>query len=477
MRRNRNTKILATLGPASESLEVIERLFLAGADVFRLNFSHGTHENKKQIYKIIRQLEAKYHRPIGILADLQGPKLRIGTFKDGPIAISEGHELTFHLDEVEGDAHNVTLPHPEIFAAVEAGAMLFMDDGNVRVRITKSEPRKLTTEVVAGTKLSDRKGVNVPDTVLPLSAITPKDREDLVYALELGVDWVALSFVQQAADLHEARALIGGKAQLMAKIEKPSAVRHLKDIVDASDGVMVARGDLGVEMPPETVPAWQKEIIRACRMSGKPVVVATQMLESMISSPTPTRAEASDVATAVFDGADAVMLSAESAAGSYPAEAVSVMNRIIRQTEQGRFYRPAIEALNEEFEDEFRPGALDKAISSAAASVAKTIGATCVVTHTRSGRTAYRAARERPVAPIVCITQSEQAARTLCLVWGVHAVKTEQIPNVSAAVEVAREATVRHGFANRGDLIVMTAGAPFGRAGSTNTLRIVDIPS
>ena len=471
MKTNRNTKILATLGPASDSIDKIETLFLAGANLFRLNFSHGSHDGHAEVHAAIRQIEAKYHQPIGILADMQGPKLRIGTFKNTTVKIERGQTFSFHLGDIDGDEKGVSLKHPEIFSSVSSGDMLFLNDGKVRMLVKKVTKTRIDAEVQAGDELSNRKGVNLPDTILGMSALTPKDRKDLDFALELGVDWIALSFVQKPQDLIEARALVGDKAKLMAKLEKPSAITYLEEIIAEADGVMVARGDLGVEMPPEQVPGIQKQIIAKALAAGKPVVVATQMLESMISSPTPTRAEASDVANAVFEGADAVMLSAESAAGEYPKEAVTMMNRIIETTEASPFYRPAIDASAQS-----RESTRMDAISDAAARVVKTVNAKVIVTHTRTGNTAYRASRERPEVPIVCVMQSAETARALTLVWGVEPVITPYIPSIEEAVSEASKVVVRKGFAGQGDAYVMTAGVPFGRAGSTNTLRIVKIP-
>src|SRR5213595_3343078 len=339
VRRRRHAKIVATLGPASASTEMIRLLFLAGVDVFRLNFSHGTHEQHRERLAQIRAVEQEVERPIGVLADIQGPKLRVGTFAAGPVMLKVGSSFRLDLIDEPGDVMRAYLPHPEIFAALKPGANLLLDDGKLRLQVKKSGRDFAETEVVVGGALSERKGVNVPDVVLPLSALTQKDRRDLEFALDLGVEWLALSFVQRPQDLDEARALTRGRAGIMTKLEKPSAVEALDAIVEKSDAVMVARGDLGVELPAEKVPAIQRRAVRACRRQGKPVIVATQMLESMISSPVPTRAEASDVATAIYHGADAVMLSAESASGKFPVEAVSIMDRILVEVDADPHYR------------------------------------------------------------------------------------------------------------------------------------------
>ena len=467
MRRRRNAKIVATLGPASSSPEMISALFAEGVDIFRLNFSHGTHEEHAERLDTIRRLERKTGRPIGIVADLQGPKLRVGTFAGGPVELRAGNRFRLELKRKTGDAEGARLPHPEIFAALEIGTDLLLNDGRIRLRILDCSEEWADTEVIAGGELSDRKGVNVPGVVLPISAITDKDRDDLRFALDQGVDWIALSFVQRPEDVAEARRLIAGRAAVLIKLEKPAAIQRLDELIDLSDAVMVARGDLGVEMPPEDVPSLQKQIVRVCREAGKPVIVATQMLESMVNAPAPTRAEASDVATAVWDGADAVMLSAETAAGQYPREAVGMMNRIIRRTESDPYYRSLISG------DASRPEAnAADAISAAARQVAHTVGAAAIVTYTMSGATALRAARERPDVPILGLTSDMRTARRLALVWGVHSVHTGDVTSFSSMVQKARAIAHREHFAGMGDKIVITAGVPFGTPGATNTLRI-----
>lgn len=465
--RERHTKIVATLGPASSTKTVIRALFDVGADVFRLNFSHGSPEDHRERCRMIREIENETARPITVLADLQGPKLRIGTFTQGPIELKAGQEFRLDLDPRSGDARRVNLPHPEIFAAIGPDSELLLDDGKVKLLVLKSGGDFAETKVIAGHRLSDRKGINVPNVVLPLSPLTPKDRQDLEAALAMGVDWVALSFVQRAEDIAEARHLIGKRAAIMAKLEKPAAVRNLLPILDLADGVMVARGDLGVEMPPEDVPRTQKLILREARRTGKPVVVATQMLESMITNPTPTRAEASDVATAVYDGADAIMLSAESASGQYPIEAVAMMDRIVRHTQEDPAYRTGMHAQHPDLQHT----AAD-AITAAARQVAQTIQASAIVTYTTSGSTTLRAARERPEVPILCLTSKLETARRLVLSFGVHAVHTADITNFSEMVVKAVQIALRDGIAHIGERVVITAGVPFGKPGNTNVLRI-----
>ncbi|HYD65051.1 pyruvate kinase [Azospirillum sp.] len=471
-RRFRLTKVVATLGPASSTPEMIRALFEAGVDVFRLNFSHGSHEDHGERLRAIRALEEETGRPIGVMADLQGPKLRIATFANGPITLQAGQKFRLDLSRTPGDANRVGMPHPEIFAALEPEAELLLDDGRVRLRVVDCGPEHADTVVVSGTRLSDRKGVNVPGVVLPLSPLTEKDRVDLDFALSLGVDWVALSFVQRPDDVAEARKLISGRAALLSKLEKPSAIQHLDGIIELSDGIMVARGDLGVEMPAEDVPSLQKRIVRESRIAGKPVIVATQMLESMVSSPAPTRAEASDVATAVYDGADAVMLSAETAAGAYPIEAVSIMDRIARRVEQDPLYRTIMDAQHPDPQHT----AAD-AITAAARQVAHTVEAAAIVTYTTSGSTTLRAARERPEVPILCLTSSMETARRLVVAYGVHSVHTADIDNFSEMVRKAASIAYADGIADEGQRLVITAGVPFGTPGNTNILRIAWVES
>ncbi len=467
VKRDRKTKIVATLGPSSSDTDTIRRLFVAGVDVFRLNFSHGQQEDHAARLKIIRALETEFGRPIAVMADLQGPKLRIGTFANGPVELEPGQRFRLDMDAAPGDSTRVCLPHPEVFSALSGGQHLLLDDGKVKLRVETCGKDFAETTVVSGVRLSERKGLNVPEAVLPLSALTPKDRDDLHYALDIGVDWIALSFVQRPEDVAEARRLIGGRAQLVVKMEKPSAMHHLDELIEMTDAMMVARGDLGVEMPAEDVPSLQKLIVRHCRRAGKPVIVATQMLESMIAAPAPTRAEASDVATAVFDGADAVMLSAETAAGEYPEEAVTMMDRIAQRVEHDPLYRTILDAVHYDPENT----AAD-AITAAARQVAHTIDAAGIVTYTTSGSTTLRAARERPEVPILCLTSSLATARRLALCWGVHSVHTSDVKDFSEMVGKACSLALRDGLASHGDRLVVTAGVPFGTPGNTNVLRI-----
>jgi len=467
MRRRRNAKIIGTLGPSSRDLTTIRRLFDAGIDVFRLNFSHGTHEDHARTHAIVRQVEKDCGRPIGILADLQGPKLRVGEFANKSETLVPGEQFTLDQDPTPGTRHRAPLLHPEIFAALSKGSQLLINDGKIRLKVLEFTEESAITEIVVGGEISANKGVNVPDLCLPISPLTDKDRRDLDYALDLGVDWVAMSFVQRADDMVELRSLVKRRAAIMAKLERPSAIEHLEDIVSLSDGVMIARGDLGVELPQERVPVLQKQILRKARQEGKPVVVATQMLESMIHSPVPTRAESSDIATAIYDSADAVMLSAETAAGSYPVEAATAMNRIIIEVERDPYYRKHVDAS--------MPTPIDTvadAISLSLRHITSVLPLAATFTFTESGFSSFRAARERPEASVIGCTPNIETARRLALVWGVHAVMSEATNSVDEMVEKAIRLTLSEGFGEIGEIIAITAGMPFGRTGTTNMLRL-----
>lgn len=472
MRRSRKVKILATLGPASSSEEMIGKLFAAGADVFRINMSHTDHALMRTLIGRIRAVEDQVGRPIGILADLQGPKLRVGKFANGKVALTIGQTFTLDDDAAPGDAVRVQLPHPEILQSVKPGHRLLIDDGRLELKAVACDGRRIETVVVVGNKISDKKGVSLPDTELPVGALTEKDRADLDAAIEAGVDWIALSFIQRPEDLAEARKLARGRAHLMSKIEKPQAVTRLAEIIELSDALMVARGDLGVEMPLEAVPGIQKQITRAARRAGKPVVVATQMLESMITAPVPTRAEVSDVSIAVFEGADAVMLSAESAAGEYPVQAVATMSRIAERVETDGLYPGIINAQRSEPE---ATGA--DAISAAARQIAETLKLSAIVTYTASGTTGLRAARERPQVPIIALSPVLATARRLSLLWGTHCVVTEDAYDLDDMVERACRIARDEGFGASGDRVIVTAGVPLRTPGATNMLRIAYIGS
>ena len=467
MRRLRNVKIVATLGPASEDYDTIRALHEAGADVFRLNMSHGSHDEIREKHRIIREVERDLDSPIAILADLQGPKLRVGTFAAGPVELAEGAAFRFDLDGAPGDATRVCLPHPEIFQALAPGAALLVNDGKIRLRVEACGADFAECTVIAGGEISDRKGVNVPDVVLPLAALSDKDRADLEFVCTLGIDWLALSFVQRAEDVEEARALADGRAALLAKIEKPSAVDRFDEILAASDGIMVARGDLGVELPVQKVPPIQKRLIRKCRAAAKPVIVATQMLESMIDSPMPTRAEVSDVAAAIYEGTDAIMLSAESAAGHYPVEAVQTMDKVAAEVESDPNYAPIIAASRKA-----EGHSIADAMVAAAREIAETTDIKAICCFTQSGTTALLTARERPGVPIIAMTSLRGTARRLCLSWGCNCVMTAELERFKGAVVNAARAARAGGFATEEDQIVVTAGVPFNVPGTTNILRV-----
>ena len=467
MRRQRRIKILATLGPASADRATIARLFEAGADVFRINMSHATHDGMRERIRMIRSLEVEYGRPIGILCDLQGPKLRVGMFAEGSVELAKGARFVLDSNPAPGDMHRVHLPHPEILEALQPGHSVLIDDGKVRLHIVEATPAQAVALVDVAGKVSNKKGVSLPDTTLPVSAMTPKDRADLDAALAEGVDWIAVSFVQRPEDVAEVRKIARGRALILAKIEKPQAIGRLEEIVEISDALMVARGDLGVEMPIEKVPGLQKRITRLCRKRGKPVVIATQMLDSMIAAPVPTRAEVTDVATAVFEGADAVMLSAESAAGQFPIEAVATMNRIAEEVERDPVYMSILQGQRNPPE---ATGA--DAIAVSARDVAETLDMKAIAAWTSSGSTAFRIARERPQPPVLALTPNRDAARRLTIVWGVHAVVTKDASDVDDMVKRACKFSVRAGFAKEHDRIIVVAGMPFGTPGGTNMLRI-----
>ncbi|MCO6059003.1 pyruvate kinase [Pseudomonas sp. MOB-449] len=467
MTPDKKVKILATLGPAIKGIDDIRQLVEAGVNLFRLNFSHGEHADHAQRYQWVREVERQLNYPIGILMDLQGPKLRVGRFADGKVQLERGQTFRLDLDATPGDAIRVNLPHPEIIAALEPGMNLLLDDGRLRLQVTAKHADAVETTVVAGGELSDRKGVNVPEAVLQLSPLTAKDRRDLDFGLDLGVDWVALSFVQRPEDIVEARELINGRAFLMAKIEKPSAVGHVEEIARLCDAIMVARGDLGVEVPAENVPRIQKDIIRTCRQLGRPVVVATQMLESMRFSPAPTRAEVTDVANAVAEGTDAVMLSAETASGDYPLETVQMMSKIIRQVENGPDFQSQLDVSRPQAE-----ATASDAISCAIRRISSILPVVALVNYTESGSSSLRASRERPKAPILSLTPNLHTARRLTVAWGIYSVVNERLHKVEEITATALTEAQGQGMARPGDTVVITAGVPFGQPGTTNSLRI-----
>ena len=465
--RSRKVKILATLGPASSDPRIIRRLMLAGADAFRINMSHGDRKTKAKLVEHIRALEKEFHRPTTILFDLQGPKLRVGHFAGGRTMLEKGSRFILDRKSKAGDSNRVQLPHAELFESIKPGTRILIDDGKVRLNVIEADGDEIVSEVKVGGAVSDHKGVNVPDMLVPIPALTEKDREDLQFALDQRTDWIALSFVQRPEDVAEARSLIGERAALLAKIEKPAAIDRLNDIIALSDAVMVARGDLGVELPPEQVPPLQNKIVAMARQFGKPVVVATQMLESMVTSPTPTRAEVSDVATAIYDGADAVMLSAESATGQYPCEAVQMMDRIAQSVERDPSYSARIHFTQTRLE----PTTAD-ALAGSARQIAHTVSATAMVCYTSSGATARRIARERPPVPLLAMSPSQHTVRRMGLLWGVHAVHSRDVGSFEEMVEKGKRMALRHQLAKGGDRVVLMAGIPFGTAGSTNVIHV-----
>ena len=468
--RARKVKILATIGPASRDPDMLRRLFKAGADAFRVNMSHGEHSVHGETIRAIRALEKEFARPIAILADLQGPKLRVGTFKDGKAVIRHSGHFTLDRNPEPGDETRVQLPHPELFGLLEKGQRLLINDGKIRLRVIRADEDAILCSAEVGGVISDRKGVNVPDAEVPIPALTEKDRKDLAFAMEQGVDWIGLSFVQRAEDVAECRRLMGPKGALCAKIEKPAALRNLDQIIELSDGIMVARGDLGVELAPEEVPPIQKRIVEFTRRQGKPVIVATQMLESMIENPAPTRAEVSDVATAVYDGADAVMLSAETAVGKWPTEAVGIMDRIAKQVERDPGYGARVH-----FAEMLPDATTADALSHACATIAETVVLSGIVVFTGSGSTARRVARERPSVPMLVLTPRVEVARRVALLWGAHAIHTRDIGSFEEMIAKGKRMALRHGFGKAGAKLITLAGVPFGTPGSTNLLHVVTL--
>jgi pyruvate kinase len=469
--RGRKVKILATIGPASRSPEMLDRLVRAGADAFRLNMSHGAHADHEAAIIAIRALEKQYAKPIAILADLQGPKLRVGTFKDGQAIIRHSGHFMLDRDETPGDENRVCLPHAELFGIMTRGQRLLINDGKIRLKVLEADDNRILCSAEVGGVISDRKGVNVPDAEVPIPALTEKDRRDLAFATEHGADWIALSFVQRPEDIAEARKLIGthGTA-ICAKIEKPKAVDRLDSIIEMADGIMVARGDLGVELEPYEVPPLQKKIVSMARRAGKPVIVATQMLESMIESPSPTRAEVSDVANAVYDGADAVMLSAESAAGAWPEESVAMMDRIAVQVENDEGYKERVRFL-----DTPPDATTSDALAHACMTIADTVPISAITVFTSSGSTARRVARERPATPVLVLTPSIRTARRVALLWGAHAVATKDIGSFEEMIGKGKRMALRHGFSEAGARLIVLAGVPFGTPGATNLLHVVTV--
>jgi pyruvate kinase len=480
MKRQRFTKIIATLGPASNSLETINELFIKGVDVFRLNFSHGSFEDHKRKAEMIREVSRRHNHPIAILQDLQGPKLRVGKLKE-KVELVAGSEFSFDLDESPGSSKRAYLPHPEIFAVVKPGMHILIDDGKIRVKVTRTDDKKIDSIVMVGGFLSSHKGVNVPDVQLPISALTSKDLQDIEYGKQIGVDYVALSFVQNPDDIIALRSQLGGSAKIIAKLEKPAAIQHLSEIISQADAIMVARGDLGVEMNPEQVPRLQKQIIRESRKQSKPVIVATQMLESMINNPVPTRAEASDVASAVYDYVDAVMLSAESASGSHPIKSVEVMESIIKTVESDEYYLQRLQEL--ESKTNTGDASPTQAISQATSVVASNIGARAIVVLTETGRAAIDAASRRPSTSLIALSPIDKTANQICLLWGAHPYLVERFSETTSLLKSVSHILTNDYEAVIGDHVVVTSGPVFMKShgnfifksGSTRVLRVVTL--
>jgi pyruvate kinase len=464
--RNRSAKILATVGPASRAPDMLRLLHEVGVDAFRLNFSHGSHEDHAAVIKLIRKIEAELDTPIAIVADMQGPKLRVGEFENGQIELRYGQTVRIMEGREPGKDGLIYMPHPELMQALEAGSILKFDDGKLQVTVLSNDGKVIEANVDVPGVLSNRKGINVINTQLAMSAMTDKDRKDMAFALSQKADFIALSFVQTADDVMEARKIIGDQAGIISKIEKPSAMEELDSILMLSDGVMVARGDLGVELPLEQVPVVQRQIIRKCRALGKPVIIATHMLESMIDAPTPTRAEASDVATAIYQGADAVMLSAETAVGRHPATAVAIMDRIITSAEG-----------DPEFWEYFKQIALpydapEDGISGAVRGIAAKLGVKAVLGYTKTGSTVQRISRERPPCKVVGLTPDNRTASRLALSWGVvPIVMTDPVDFNDMLASIQDVAKDKLGLIS-GDVVMISAGVPFGRPGTTNTINI-----
>ncbi|GAB5602850.1 pyruvate kinase [Thermus sp. FJN-A] len=466
----KRTKIVATLGPASSSKEVIRGLVEAGADVFRLNFSHGTPEDHRNRVALVREVGEELGKTLSILQDLQGPKIRVGRFREGRVELKAGQPFVLTRAPVEGDETRVSLTYQGLPEDVAPGQVLLLDDGRIRLRVEGVEGDEIHTRVEVGGVLSDHKGINVPGADLSIPALSEKDIRDLALGAELGADWVAVSFVRTRDDLLLARhylARYGSRARLMAKIEKPSAVERFEEILEEADGVMVARGDLGVEMPLEEVPIVQKRLILRCIAAGKPVITATQMLESMVQNPSPTRAEASDVANAIFDGTDAVMLSAETAAGAYPVEAVAMMAKIARAVEASPEFLQKLNVL--------RPAptpTTQDAIAQAADDIVEAVGAKAIVVFTATGSSARRIARTRPQVPILALTPSPEVQRQLALVWGVLPRLAPDPQDTDDMVRIALREARASGLAQVGERVVIAAGVPFGVRGTTNLIRV-----
>lgn len=472
---SKKTKIVATIGPSSWDEDVIRRIIRAGMNVARINFSHGDHESHKRTIDTIRRVAQEENAVVAIMCDIQGPKIRIGQLKE-PIQLNKGDQVILTLEEADGTDNVIPLPHPEFIRDISPDMHLLLDDGNLELIVRETASRQLFANVIIGGTLSSRKGVMAPNAYLTLSAITEKDRSDIEFALSQEADYLAMSFVRSPDDIRELRWLmrhIGGEAGVIAKIEKHEALDDIEAIIEVCDGIMVARGDLGLETPAEEVPFHQKRIIQLCNQASKPVITATQMLSSMVDSPRPTRAEASDVYNAIVDGTDAVMLSNETASGKFPVEAVETMATIAAIAEQNIWHnRPQ---NGGQFDIDLRSGeneAVSDAVSAATYHIAEAIKPRAVVTTTLTGYTARRVARERPRSPILCVTPNPVTYQRMALVWGVVPMLIPEFRSIEEMLRTISEVTVEKGILNQGDTVIIIAGVPFGVGGQTNMCKV-----
>ena len=465
----RKTKILATIGPSSEKITKIEKLISSGVDAFRINCSHTTESQFESYIKNIRKVEKKLKKPIGILIDLQGPKLRIGEIENN-IPLKRGQKLLFINSKKSSKSNEVPLPEEKVFKSIKVNHPIFIDDGKIKLKVLKVYKNIIETKVLLEGVLKSKKGINLPETVLKNSALTSKDKKNVKKGIELGVDWIALSFIQSPEDIKDLRKICKKNVSIMAKIEKPTALNHINKITELADGLMIARGDLGVELPIQDVPSWQKRIIREARMQGKPVVVSTQMLESMITSKTPTRAEVSDVATAVFEGSDAVMLSAESAIGDNPELAVKMMDKIAHSVEKNPNYSSILSAQLEE-----TPDSTPDAIATAARSLASELNSPIIVCYTESGSTGIKVSRVRPKQMILTVTPIIKTARKLTLVWGVKCIVQKDANNLEQMIRMTKAYSKKEKIIKIGEKMVITAGLPLKKLGTTNLIRVIKV--
>lgn len=473
---SRRTKIVCTIGPSTKTLEKIEQLYLAGMNVARINFSHGCHEDHTRTISYIRKVARKHRYAIPVLMDLQGPKIRVGKMKEGGQIIAPGNLLKLTPEDIPGTSEVIPIDYSSLPNDVETGSRILIDDGLLELQVVKVNSRDVVAKVVVGGEIKSRKGVNLPGVKISMPSLTRKDIEDLEFGLTQDVDYVAMSFVRSARDIQEVISRVragGSQAGIIAKIEKPEALDLLDEIIEESDGIMVARGDLGIEIASERVPEVQKTIIEKSRVAGKPVITATQMLDSMIINPRPTRAESSDVANAVLDGTDAVMLSGETAAGRYPLEAVATMDKICRTIEKnssGIYY-----SLDYRKPD-WKEKQVIESLAYSCVTLAENVDAKAISTITHSGNTARRIAKFRPKVPIVAFTESLKVRRQLNLVWGVSSVKIEQIFDTDRSVKMMEDYLTENGIVGSGDRVIIATGIPIAKRGRTNMIKVSTIP-